>query len=138
MNRLNSIHYQTEIFKDTSMTTNEAREWFNAVTLNDPNIKIVLFKIATGQYPRILHELDLFMKYLAMSKHNENGEALAFFVKNMNEETMLKLNLHRHDSAIVKILLTHPLWNDLSRLLAKKIDYEAWLFSCARAKQKRS
>jgi hypothetical protein len=130
------INFQSEIYKNNSMTASEAREWLNSMPLNNLLVHDVITKIANGEYPRILDEIDQFIKILARSKHNETGGLLKDFSDSMVDKTMIRINLCRHSHLTAGVLLANNRWRIHDQLNRKKLDYEVWRSSRAAAKQK--
>lgn len=130
----NTIMFNSEIYKNAAMTATEAREWLNATPVGDPIVVDVLTRIAAGEYPRILDELDRFIRIFTRSKHNEDRAALRQFVASMVPPTLCKIHLKRHAQFTVSVLLENPRWKSEDVLIQRTQDYEAWRSSRRAAK----
>ncbi len=66
---MTKIYYGKQGWRNQDFDVIAADHWLRLVKINDPDVEVVLTKVALGDYQKITPRIDSFIKYLLTSKH---------------------------------------------------------------------
>jgi len=89
------VFYGVQSWRDLKFDVVAAEKWLARVGEDDPALKEMLSKVASGQYVNINHKITEFVIELQRSKHSDNDAVMADFFGKLIDDLIKRINLRK-------------------------------------------
>ena len=118
---MRTVYFGRTAWKDPDFCVLAAKKWFGVMSAGEIEVELVLNKVARGEYPKILVDMDEFLKCCMASKHSSNEKGVENFFKSLVESVLHQIAPECHGVDGVRQLSMNIRWEE-SEILTLKIN----------------
>ena len=116
---MRTAYFGRTSWKDPDFCVIAAKKWFGVMSAGEIEVELVLNKVARGEYPKILVDMDEFIKCFMASKHSAAEIKVADFFESLVEFVLHQIALVSHSVEVVRLLSVNSRWRTDSTMLEK-------------------